>query len=353
MPYSLDDKMVVAVSSRALFNLDAENDVYEREGSQAFREYELARLKEAAQPGVAFSLVKKLLRFNTPGHRCVEVVLLSRNDPVSGLRAFHSTAEHGLDITRGAFTGGAPPFPYLKPFRAVLFLSANPADVQAALEVGCPAATVYSGPPRSSDLSPDELRIAFDGDAVLFSDASEQIYQAEGIERFHEHESQNADQPLPPGPFRRFIEALHGLQRNPPAGTDLRIHTALVTARNAPSHERAILTLMNWQIDVDEAYFLGGAEKKEFLEAFHPDFFFDDQKVHCDPASKVVNTAHVPAGVANQKVLVLDTSEGLGTATDPPTNGKRAARNGRRGRGAALQDDIPRLSPEEGDAGLS
>jgi 5'-nucleotidase len=332
MAYNLDNKMVIAVSSRALFNLDEAHEVFAKEGPQAFRAYERKRLEEPAEPGVAFALVKKLLRFNVAGTKRVEVVVLSRNDPVSGLRVFRSTAAHGLDITRGAFTAGEPPFPYLKPFRAVLFLSANPDDVKGALDRDCPAATVYTNPLRPSDEFPDEVRIAFDGDAVLFGDSSEMIYQMEGLKRFHEHEAENADKPLPTGPFRRFIEALHELQRNPPAGTNMKVRTALFTARDAPAHERAILTLMSWDIDVNAAFFLGGIAKKDFLEEFRPDFFFDDQRDHCDPASKVVSTGHVPAGIANQPLLGLEADDGAGVNALAGGNGKRTGGGGRRRR---------------------
>lgn len=299
MPFSVADKMVIAVSSRALFNLDEEDAVFRTQGERPYREHQLARLDEPARPGVAFPLVRKLLAFNTPQEHRVEVVVLSRNDPVSGLRVFASAKAHGLDVTRGAFTTGQPPFPYLRPFNAVLFLSANPEDVHGALCGQCPAATVYPAPRERAAERETELRIAFDGDAVLFGDESEAIFQAEGLERFHAFEAANAAIPLPPGPFRPFIEALHRLQRQPPAGSGIRIRTALITARNAPAHERAVRTLMEWEIDVDEALFLGGLEKKGFLAEFQPDFFFDDQRLHCEPASAVASTGHVPAGLLN------------------------------------------------------
>jgi 5'-nucleotidase len=310
MPFTLADKMVVAVSSRALFQLDEANDVYEREGPAAYREYQVKRLKEVAAPGVAFQLVKKLLRFNTPEESRVEVVMLSRNDPISGLRVFHSANEHGLNVTRGAFTGGEPPYPYLQPFNAALFLSANGDDVKGALEMKCPAATVYTNPLKTTDQYQNELRIAFDGDAVLFDDSSESIFKKEGLNRFHESEAKNAAIPLSPGPFQPFIKSLQALQRNPPAGTNMKVRTALITARNAPAHERAIRTLMHWNIEIDEALFLGGLEKTEFLSAFHPDFFFDDQPIHCKPASRVTSTGHVPVGVANAEPATASGTSG-------------------------------------------
>jgi 5'-nucleotidase len=308
MPYKLDDKIVVAVSSRALFDFDEANAVFDRHGVARYREYQMERLDKPADPGVACRLVRKLLRFNTYDSTCVEVIVLSRNDAVSGLRVFKSAKELGLDVTRGVFTNGRAPYPYLDPFRAVLFLSAQPEDVRGALDRSCPAATVYTELLSSTDEYPDELRIAFDGDAVLFGDSGETIYQNEGLDAFHRSEAKNATIPLSSGPFRPFIEALHSLQQNPPTGTPMRIRTALVTARNAPAHERAIRTLMDWNIEVDEAFFLGGVEKRGFLAEFRPDFFFDDQRAHCDPASKVTCTGHVPAGIANRPPALARTN---------------------------------------------
>jgi 5'-nucleotidase len=246
---------------------------------------------------VAYSLVKKLLAFNDPEHARVEVVMLSRNDPVSGLRVFRSVATHGLTVTRGVFTRGRDPWPYLSPLRANLFLSANPADVRAALALGFPAATVATHAARASDRYPHEVRIAFDGDAVLFSDEAERIYQQNGLPAFQQHERDRAVQPLPGGPFKPLLAALHRLQQE---GTDaMRIRTALVTARSAPAHERAIRTLMDWNIEVDEAMFLGGLPKGEFLAAFEPDFFFDDQTGHIEQAARHVPAGHVASGVSN------------------------------------------------------
>lgn len=297
MAKTLDGKLVVAISSRALFDFEAENRVFESGDDQAYMRFQLERLATPAQTGVAFSLVKKLLSFNTPEQQLVEVVILSRNDPVSGMRVFRSAQHYGLDISRGTFTGGEAPWRYLRPLRANLFLSTHLSDVRAALAVGVPAAQVYPHAAHASDLHPQEVRIAFDGDAVLFSDEAEQVYQAQGLDAFHEHELANADTPLPDGPFKPLLVALQSLQR---AGTHgMRVRTALVTARSAPAHERAIGTLMNWQIQVDEAMFLGGLDKGEFLREFEPDFFFDDQTGHIESAARHVPAGHVASGVAN------------------------------------------------------
>ena len=308
MPTHTDGPLVVAISSRALFDFEEENKVFESSpldaasADAAYMQMQLERLDMPAKPGVAFSLVQKLLAFNqapapvdeqpTTGkpRQRVEVVILSRNDPVSGMRVFRSARHYGLDIVRGTFNRGASPWRYLKPLNAHLFLSTHTSDVRAALAAGVPAAQVYPHSVRAGDQHPNEVRIAFDGDAVLFSDEAERIYQSGGLQAFQQHETDNAGLPLPPGPFKPLLQALHRLQA---ASTPhMRIRTALVTARSAPSNERPLRTLMDWNIQVDEAMFLGGLSKGEFLREFEPDFFFDDQSGHCDSAA-----LHVPAGL--------------------------------------------------------
>lgn len=299
MPISLDGQLVVAISSRALFDFEEENRVFEQGDDRAYMQMQLQRLEQPASPGVAFSMVQKLLSFNTPGHARVEVVILSRNDPVSGMRVFRSAQHYGLPIQRGVFTRGQSPWRYLRPLRANLFLSTHLSDVRSALQADVPAAQVYPQSVRASDAHPTEVRIAFDGDAVLFSDEAERVFQAEGLNAFQAHEAQNATRPLAGGPFKPLLEALHRLQR---AGTDhMRIRTALVTARSSPAHERAIRTLMDWDIEVDEAMFLGGLPKGEFLREFEPDFFFDDQTGHIEHAAQHVPAGHVASGVSNEK----------------------------------------------------
>ena len=318
MPMTLDGKLVVAISSRALFDFEEENLVFEQSDDRAYMDLQLQRLDIPAKPGVAFSLVKKLLAFNhvavsapltdpllvepteppiTPPNRPVEVVILSRNDPVSGMRVFRSAQHYGLTIERGSFTRGQAPWRYLKPLHANLFLSTHLSDVRAALAAGVPAAQVYPNSVHASDAHPSEVRIAFDGDAVLFSDEAERVYQAQGLQAFQRHEIEKVGQPLPDGPFKPLLVALQNLQR---VGTpQMRIRTALVTARSAPAHERAIRTLMNWNIEVDEAMFLGGLAKGEFLREFEPDFFFDDQTGHIESAAQHVPSGHVASGVRN------------------------------------------------------
>ncbi len=273
------DQLVVAISSRALFDFEEENQVFETANDRAYMRLQLERVDQPAKPGVAYPLVKKLLRFNDDGVRRVEVVILSRNDPVSGLRVFRSVNDAQLGIERGVFTRGRSPYEYLEPLHAHLFLSANDDDVRGALQAGFPAALVYTQSAHV-DSHPDEVRIAFDGDAVLFADEAERVYKAKGLDAFQKHEASLASRPLPPGPFKPLLEALHRLQQQPEGG--MRLRTALVTARSAPAHERAIRTLMDWRIDVDEAMFLGGLPKGEFLREFEPDFFFDDQTGHIE-----------------------------------------------------------------------
>jgi len=227
----------------------------------------------------------------------VEVVILSRNDPVSGMRVFRSAQHYGLSVQRGVFTRGRNPWRYLRPLAANLFLSANEADVRSALAAGVPAARVYPHSARASDAHPDEVRIAFDGDAVLFSDEAERVFRRDGLDAFQSHERDHSATPLAPGPFKPLIDALSRFQAAP--ATAMRLRTVLVTARSAPAHERAIRTLMDWQVEIDEAMFLGGLPKGEFLREFEPDFFFDDQTGHVDSAAAHVPAGHVASGVAN------------------------------------------------------
>jgi 5'-nucleotidase len=308
MPASLSGRLVVAISSRALFDFEEENQLFEGTDDRAYMKLQLDKVDEPARPGVAFSLVRKLLAFNppdAPSQARVEVVILSRNDPVSGMRVFRSAKHYGLPIERGVFTRGQSPWRYLRPLQAHLFLSANDADVRSALAAGVPAARVLPHAARAGEGHPHEVRIAFDGDAVLFSDEAERIYQHGGLDAFQAHEVAQADKPLPDGPFRPLLQALHDLQQHPAVATGnavepaMRIRTALVTARGAPAHERAIRTLMGWGIEVDEALFLGGLPKGEFLREFEPDFFFDDQTGHVENAAPHVPSGHVAAGVSN------------------------------------------------------
>lgn len=297
MPVTLAGQLVVAISSRALFDFEEENRLFEAGDDRAYTQLQLARLEQPARPGVAFSLVHKLLAFNREATPAVEVVILSRNDPVSGMRVFRSARHYGLPIQRGVFTRGEPPWRYLRPLAANLFLSTNDADVRSALQAQVPAARVFPHSARASDAHPDEVRIAFDGDAVIFSDEAERVFQSDGLAAFQAHEADRVGTPLAPGPFKPLLEALQRLQQEP-AGR-MRLRTALVTARSAPAHERAIRTLMDWKIELDEAMFLGGLAKGAFLREFEPDFFFDDQTGHIENAAPHVPAGLVAAGISN------------------------------------------------------
>jgi 5'-nucleotidase len=295
---SASNKLVLAISSRALFDLRESHAIYERDGVAAYRQYQIDHEDELLEPGDAFLLVEKLLNLNNALTQArVEVILVSRNSADTGLRVFNSIQHYGLDISRAAFVGGRSPFPYLAAFGSHLFLSTHAEDVRSALDAGFAAATILSGGARRAASA--ELRIAFDGDAVLFSDESERVYQSGGLEAFQASEREAARQPLPGGPFKPFLAALNLLQREFPEES-CPIRTALVTARSAPAHERVIRTLREWDIRLDESLFLGGLEKSAFLEAFAADVFFDDQPGHCERAREVVATGHVPHGISNE-----------------------------------------------------
>jgi 5'-nucleotidase len=294
-------KLVVAISSRALFNLDESHAVFETQGKEAFCRYQIEHEDEILAPGYGFELVKKFLAINEncPDDPFVEIILVSQNSADTGLRIFNSIAYHNLNIIRAAFTSGMSPYNYISAFGAHLFLSANVDDVTKTLSAGFASATILSG--SSPTQTSNQLRIAFDGDAVLFSDESERIYQQRGLEIFAENERHEAKNPLPGGPFKDFLSALHHIQNQFEADKSP-IRTALVTARGAPAHERVVRTLRAWNIRIDEALFLGGLSKGAFLKAFGADIFFDDQKGHCESAvAQQVSAAHVPHGVVNQK----------------------------------------------------
>jgi len=291
------EKLVIALSSRALFNLDDSHHVFESDGLEAYSKYQIAREEEILEPGEAFGMVEKLLNVNQMlGNVArVEIILLSRNSADTGLRVFNSIKHYGLDISRAAFTSGQSPYRYIAPFNCHLFLSTNADDVRNALNNGVAAATLM--PSSKENMGSKKLRFAFDGDAVIFSDEAEKVYKQEGLEAFTESEVASAKTPLMGGPFKSFLAALHRLQSE--FKEDCPIRTALVTARSAPAHERVIRTLRAWDIRIDESLFLGGMQKGEFLKAYGADVFFDDQPLHCESAKEHVATGHVPHGIAN------------------------------------------------------
>jgi len=298
MAYDLTNYLVIGISSRALFDLAMENEIYEQQGLEAYCQYQLEHENDVLQPGSGFALIQAMLKINQidTENRHIEVVIVSRNSADTSLRISNSIDYYGLDITRGAFTGGEPVAKYLNAFDVDLFLSATEEDVQAAVESRIASGLIYDGPTKSPGKVLEQTRIPFDGDAVLFSEESEMIYQQQGLEAFIDHEKQNAQLPLPEGPFAKLLKTLSYLQFQLEGLTDgsTLIRTALVTARNSPAHERVIRTLRAWKVRVDETFFLGGIPKDQVLAAFSPHIFFDDQHIHCDGAAKVVPTARVP-----------------------------------------------------------
>lgn len=290
MSYNLNDKLVIGISSRALFDLEYENSIYNDFGLTEYAKYEIEHEDDILKPGTAYSLIKALLELNNKFKSpIVEVIIMSRNNPETGLRVFNSIDKLKLGIARAGFTGGENIAKYLSAFDVDLFLSKNEEDVQEAIDAGFAAALIYDVP---KDYTPDdhEIRIAFDGDAVVFSEEAEAIYQKDGLEAFLEHEKANAEKALPDGPFAKLLRTLSTIKEKYP--NMLRI--AIITARNNPAHKRVILTLRQWGVKVDEAFFLGGVEKKAVLKAFNAHIFFDDQDTHVKPASSEIPSGRVP-----------------------------------------------------------
>ena len=295
MAWDLNNKLVVGISSRALFDLETENKIFEEQGLDAYEAYQIEHEDDILNPGTAFPLVKALHRLNDGDERLTEIIIMSKNSANTSLRVFKSIEKYGLDISRGALVSGRPIAPYLAPFKTDLFLSADENDVQEAINAGFAAGIICSHEqlPIDPEQEIDQIRIAFDGDAVIFSDEAERIYQEQGLTAFTEHERKNAAKPLPEGPFAKLLKTISLVQKRFPEDK-MPIRTALVTARNAPAHERVVRTLRAWDARIDEAFFLGGIEKAEVLKAFGAHIFFDDQTVHPDPASKSVPAARVP-----------------------------------------------------------
>jgi 5'-nucleotidase len=301
MPTAPPERLTVAITTRALFHMEDSHALFQEQGLQAYAEFQREREDEVLPPGIAFPMVRKLLALNEgcpPDDPRVEVILLSRNSSDTGLRIFNSIEHHKLAIVRAVFTSGGETYPYIRPFGAQLFLSANPLSVRSALEHGVAAATIL--PSAAPEHTHPQLRIAFDGDAVIFGDESEKVSQASGLAAFHDHENERVNEPLSGGPFKGFLAALHNLQQVFPIGEESPIRTALVTARSAPAHKRVILTLREWGVRLDEALFLGGRDKGPFLEAFGADIFFDDSTHNIESARRHVAAGHVPFGTVHE-----------------------------------------------------
>ena len=285
-------RLVVGISSRALFDLSKENLVFESQGLEAFRTFQREHERELLLPGGAFPLVHALLDLNVhPAQPVVDVVLMSRNHPDITPRIFNAITHHQLSIGIAALTGGEPIGPYLKPYGVNLFLSADQRDVQCAIDAGVAAGLIYNLP-HKVDVPLDEIRFAFDGDGVLFSDEADSVYQERGLEAYFEYERENARRPLPDGPFAQILRLIHKLQREERPG--LRTRVALVTARNVQAHERVLRTLEAWDVRLDEGHFVGKTPKEGILEVFRPHIFFDDREEVCRKAAARVPTAQVP-----------------------------------------------------------
>jgi len=296
MPVNFSDILVIGVSSRALFNLEEENIIFDEGGIEGYRKYQLEHENEPLQPGSAFYLVKSLLELNNQVDKeIVEVIVMSRNSPETGVRILNSLKKHNLKITRVALSGGEPLAPYIDAFDVDLFLSKDDKDVQTVIDSkACAAATIYA-PPESFDEKDNRVKIAFDADAVIFSDESELRNKREGLDAFHKYESEHEEDPLNEGPFAKLLIKLSKIQEHLPTTIELTpLRIAIVTARNAPSHMRVIKTLRKWGVYVDEAYFLGGLSKDKVLKAFGAHIFFDDQETHLVNTSKYVPSAKVP-----------------------------------------------------------
>jgi 5'-nucleotidase len=308
MPADLSKSLVIGISSRALFGLEEANAVFEAQGKRGYAKHQIEREHVILPCGPGFPIVKSILELNNlaEGHRPAEVVIMSRNSPATSLRLFRSIEHYGLDIQRAVLSGGASLAPYLSAFSVDLYLSMYEDDVRKAVESGIAAAVIY---PNATEVSPSqEIRIAFDGDAVLFNDEADRIYRDRGPRAFFEHEQQNAQNPLPEGPFGRLLRTLSILQRSEQS-TQPPIRTALVTSRGLPAHLRVLYTLRAWDIEIDEAFFMGGVAKTEILKAFRPHIFFDDQESHCGPAAEFVPTARVLLPVDTQRVIAAAPAE--------------------------------------------
>lgn len=313
MAYPIETKLVVGITSSALFDLTNEHQIFQKEGLNAFKKYQIENRKNLPAPGAAFPFIRRLLNLNKkfPEESPVEVVILSRNDPVAGTRITDAIAEYKLDISRYFFLSGASPYPYMKSVNACLYLSANKHEVKSAVEEGHPAGYVLPCA-ASDDILDTQLRIAFDFDGILVDDEAEQQYAKGGIDLFRHHEIEHSARPLRDGPLMPLLQKISTIQNveriNPQRvnDSDKAVRIAIVTARNAPAHERMMTTLGYHGIEVDELFLTGGIEKKNILDVLRPQIFFDDQLGHLEPASGSTPCVHIPFGVRNIESAVAD-----------------------------------------------
>lgn len=316
MPYDLEKRLVIGVASSALFDLEQSDKVFREKGEQQYRTYQEENINVTLSPGVAFPFIRRLLSLNDLAEKqdegLVEVIVLSRNDPDTGLRVMRSIASHGLPITRAIFMQGKSPFKFMKPLNMALFLSQNQSDVRDALRAGLPAGHVQQSF-MVDDSSDDSLRVAFDFDGVLAGDESEQVFASGGIEGFRDHEQLNLMTPHATGPLMDLLAKINAIQRVEESRRQVdsdykpRLHVAIVTARNAPAHERAIQSLKAWGVTVNDAFFLGGIAKAPILEVLRPHIYFDDQLVHLE--SSMVPSVHIPFGIRNSPTAPVTINE--------------------------------------------
>lgn len=307
MPFPIEDKLVVAVASSALFDLTESHAVFAEQGEEAYREHQRQREAEILPPGVAFPFIRRLLSLNKPAEKYepVEVILLSKNDPDTGLRVMNSIEHHNLPISRAAFVRGGDPFRYIESFNASLFLSADEKNVREAVMKGLPAGRVLAST-YTDDPNDRELRVAFDFDGIIVDDQAERVYQVEGLAGFQQAEVKRALEPHNPGPLKRLVEEIGRIHQRELArakeekGYEPVVRIAIVTSRNAPAHKRVVTTLRAWGVGIDETFFLGGMDKNRILSVFKPHLFFDDQMTHAGPAAGTVPSVHVPFGVTNE-----------------------------------------------------
>ncbi|MFD7135930.1 5'-nucleotidase [Streptomyces sp. NPDC059894] len=310
-PYSLENRLVIGIASSALFDLAESDAVFRREGEESYRTYQRDNVDNTLRPGVAFPFIRRILSLNDlapEGDPLVEVIILSRNDPDTGLRVMRSIKAHDLPISRAVFMQGRAPHRFMRALHMSLFLSADDNDVREAVASGLPAGRVL-GSAVADDPEDKDLRIAFDFDGVLASDESERVFQQDGLEGFRAHESLNVATPHDAGPLRDFLREINTLQRREEerrrqdADYAIRVHVSIVTARNAPAHERAVLSLNNWGVTVNDAFFLGGVDKSSVMDVLRPHIFFDDQVSHLEGTSRTTPSVHIPFGVVNQGEL--------------------------------------------------